>query len=229
MKITERDRRVVTKLDAARWLPTSQVAQLCFADLSPEMARRRLRLLRKGRYVRSVQSNAMTEALHTVGPRGLELLSEERAKQTRLERAVPKNLAHLTGINQIRIAVEHTARADGLTLGFFFACWELQAHGWKMPIIPDAACRVTRGEKSATAVFEYDRGEERPSYLLAKFARYRDGLAGFPFSRVVIVAETSSLRDRLQAHLGKHLPSPVFSFVSKEALMDSWSAAELLA
>jgi hypothetical protein len=229
MKITERDRRIVTKLGAARWLTTSQVAESCFAGLTPEMARRRLRLLREAHYVRAVQSNSMAEALHTVGPRGLELLSEERAKQTRLERTLPKNLSHLTGINQIRIAVECTARADGLALGFFFACWELQAHGWKMPIIPDAACRVKRGEKSATALFEYDRGEERPSYLLAKFARYRDGLAGFPFSRVVIVAETAPLKDRLQAYLEKHLPTPVFSFVSKDTLMGSWSVAELLA
>ena len=110
----------------------------------------------------------------------------------RLERALPRNLSHLTGINQIRIAVERSARADGLTLGFFFASWELQAHGWKLPLIPDAACRVEHGATSATALFEYDRGEERPSYLLpTKFAGYRDRLAGFPFSRVVIVTETA--------------------------------------
>jgi hypothetical protein len=229
MKITDRDRRVVMKLAAARWLTTGQIAALCFAGLTPEMARRRIRLLREARYIHSVQSNAMAEALHTVGSRGRELFGEERAQRTRLERALPKNLSHLTGINQIRTAVERTARADSVTLGFFFASWELQAHGWKLPLIPDAACRVENGGRSAITLFEYDRGEERPSYLLQnKFARYRDRLAGFPFSRVVIVAETAELRDRLQTYLAKHLPGPLFSFVAKEALMDSWSVSELL-
>jgi hypothetical protein len=229
MKVTERDRRVVTKLASARWLTTTQVAALCFAGLTPEMARRRIRLLRKAHYIRSVQSNGMAEALHTLGPRGRELLSEERAQGLRLERALPRNLSHLTGINQIRIAVERSTRADYITLGFFFASWELQAHGWKLPLIPDAACRVESGATSATVLFEYDRGEERPSYLLqTKFARYLESLAGFPFSRVVIVAETAKLRDRLQAYLGRHLPAPLFSFVAKEALMGSWSISELL-
>ena len=54
----------------ARWLTTTQVAALCFAGLTPEMARRRIRLLREARYIRSVQSNGMAEALHTLGPRG---------------------------------------------------------------------------------------------------------------------------------------------------------------
>ena len=229
MKVTDRDRRVVTKLAAARWLTTSQIAVLCFPGLTPEMARRRIRLLRDARYVHSVQSNAMAEALHTVGSRGRELFSEERAQRTRLERALPKNLSHLRGINQIRVAVERTARTNGIALGFFFASWELQAHGWQLPLIPDAACRVESEGRSATTLFEYDRGEERPSYLLqTKFARYRESLAGFPFSRVVIVAETAELRDRLQTYLGHHLPRPLFSFTAKEALMGSWSVSELL-
>src|SRR5438046_6337776 len=129
----------------------------------------------------------MAEALHTLGPHGRDLLSEERAQVMRLERALPRNISHLTGINQIRIAVERSVRMDGITLRFFFASWELQANGWNLPLIPDATCRVERGATTATAMFEYDRGEERPSYLLPKLARYRAGLAGFPFSRVVIV------------------------------------------
>jgi hypothetical protein len=170
----------------------------------------------------------MAEALHTLCARSRELLSQERAQRIRLERALPKNMLHLTGINQIRIAVERSARADGVGLGFFFACWELQAHGWKLPLIPDAACRVENGGRAATVLFEYDRGEERPSYLLqTKFAHYRERLASFPFSRVVIVAETVGIRDRLHAYLGEHLPSPFYSFVAKETLMGAWSVSEL--
>jgi Replication-relaxation len=228
MRVTDRDRRVILKLASARWLTTTQIATICFAGLTPEMARRRLRLLRDERYVRSVQSNAMAEALHTLGARGPELLGKERAEHVRLERALPKNLSHLIGINQIRNAVERSAQVDGVTLRFFFASWQLQAQGWKLPVIPDAACRVECGERTATAVFEYDRGQERPSYLLqTKFARYREDLSGFPFSRVVIVTETAELRDRLQAYLGKYLPSPLFSFIPEETMLGSWSVSDL--
>jgi hypothetical protein len=229
MRVTERDRRVVRKLAASSWLTTNQIAAMCFPGLTVEMARRRLRLLRAARYVRSVRANAMAEAMHTLGLHGRELLGGERAKRTRLQRVLPKNLAHLMGINDIRVAVERSAQAYDIKLSFFLASWELQAHGWKFPVIPDAACRVERAGTSVVALFEYDRGEERPSYLLrTKFTRYRQGLPGFPFSRVIIVAETAELQERLESYLGKDLPRPLFSLIAKETLMDSWSVEGLL-
>lgn len=228
MRVTRRDRRLVKKVAAARWLSTSQIATLCFHGLSAEMARRRIRLLRASRYLRSVRANAMAEAMHTLAPRGRELLGEGAAL-TRLERTLPKNLAHFKGINDLRAAVERSAMVDGITVHFFFAYWELQANGWKLPLVPDAACRVECGTKSATALFEYDRGEERPSYLMrTKFARYREGLSGFPFSHVIVVTETAALRHRLAGSLGPRLPNPPFSFITKETLLASWSVAELL-
>lgn len=229
MKVTDRDRRLIAKLAVARWLTTRQMSTLCFPGLSLEMARRRIRVLREARYIRSVQTNAMAEALHTLGPRAMELLAQERAAGTRLERAIPRNLTHLLGVNDIRIAVERTWQTSGVTLSFFFASWELQAHGWKLPLIPDATCRVQRGADSATAIFEYDRGEERPSYLhRTKFARYREGFSGFQFSRVVVVAETTELQKRLQAYFANRLPSAIFSFIARQTLLESWSVADLL-
>jgi hypothetical protein len=229
MRVTDRDRRMIIKLAAARWLTTTQIAELCFSGLSLEMARRRIRLLRDMRYLRSVRSNAMAEAIHALGPRGLELLGRTGSQRNRPERVLPRNLAHLMGINDIRVSVERAACAPGITLGFFFAAWELQAHGWKFPLIPDAACRIERGRTSVTALFEYDRGEERPSYLLrTKFARYRAGLSGFPFSRVIVVAETAELRDRLQAYCGNHFPSPLFSFVGRETITQPGGITEFL-
>jgi hypothetical protein len=228
MRVTERDRRVVRKIAASSWLTTSQIAGMCFPGLTVEMARRRLRLLRAAQYIRTVRANAMAEAIYTLGTHGRELLGRERAERTRLQRVLPRNLAHLVGINDIRMAVERSAQAHDIKLSFFLASWELQAHGWNFPIIPDAASRVERGGTSVVALFEYDRGEERPSYLLRKFSRYRQGLPGFPFSRVIIVAETVELQERLEAYLGKDLPHPLFSLVAKETLMDSWSVEGLL-
>ena len=105
MRVTERDRHVVMKLAAARWLTTRQIAALCFCGLTAEMARRRIRLLREARYIRSVRANAMAEAMHALGPRGPELLNQKSAERTRLERTPPRNLLHAIGINDIRIAV----------------------------------------------------------------------------------------------------------------------------
>ncbi len=132
------------------------------------------------------------------------------------------------GVNDIRIAVERSARASDIMVHFFFASWELQEHGWQLPIVPDAACRIGRGGDAATALFEFDRGEERPAYLISKLSRYRHGLRGFQFSRVVVVAETLELTARLQKSVATELPIPLFSFIAKPNLMKSWSAAELL-
>jgi hypothetical protein len=227
--VTLRDRRVVKKVAAARWLSTFQIAELCFHGLSPEMARRRIRLLRAERYLRSVRANAMAETMHTLGTRGREYLGREGTAPIRVERTLPRNLAHFTGINDLRVAVERSAIVHGITVHFFFASWELQANGWRLPLVPDAVCRVEYGTRSVTALFEYDRGRERPSYLLqTKFTQYCKGLPGFPFSRVIIVAETAHLRDRLQAYLGNRLQNALFSFIAKDTLMHSWSVGELL-
>jgi len=231
MRLTNRDRRLIMKIAAGRWLTTAQIAALCFRGVSLEMTRRRLRLLRMARYLRSSRAHEMAEAIHTLGPRGLEVASPQgRLVAPRGERALPRNLEHLIGVNDIRVAVERSADIQGTTVAFFFAAWELQAHGWNLPVIPDAVCRVQQGARSATAAFEYDRGEERPSYLVrSKFPRYRQGFHGFPFSRVVFVAETSALRNRLEAYAAAHCPDPRFSFIARPTLSTSWSVVDLLA
>lgn len=214
VRVTGRDRKTLSKLAAARWLTTRQLAALCFPGVSVEMARRRLRLLREACYVRSLQGNQMAEALHTLGPRGRELLMAKGWQVALpLERRPPRNLEHFLGINHIRVAVERSARSDSVALGFFFACWELQQNGWAYRIIPDAACHADHHGKSATVLFEYDRGEESARYVLrTKFRPYAQGFAGLPLSRVVVVVETERRLRELREAAAETLKPNLFVF-----------------
>lgn len=230
MRLTERDRKLLAKLAAARWLTTRQVAWLCFAIGTLEPARRRLRLLGEAGYVHSIQSNRMAEALHGLGTKGRALLKESGwSRALRLERTAPVNLEHFLGINDIRVAVERCAEQDSLELGFFYASWELQQHGWAYALIPDAACHVERQGASATVLFEYDRGRETLRYLLkTKFAPYSAGLDGFPFSRVLVVVETPERLEQLREYAAVRLDMQKFSFLLHGTLLDGWSLGDVL-
>src|SRR2546427_10842145 len=124
MRLTPRDRKLLLKLAAARWLSTRQVASLLFSNVTLEMARRRLRLLGESRYVFSWQHNSMAEALHSLDAKGKNFLKEKGWRfPMKLERVPPKNLDHFVGINDIRVAGERSAQSDGAAIGFFDAVW----------------------------------------------------------------------------------------------------------
>ena len=115
-------------------------------------------------------------------------------------------------------------------LDFFFASWELAQRGWAYPLIPDAACSWRNGKKRKTIAFEYDRGEERPGYIVRrKFRRYQKGLEGFPISQVVMVVDVSARQERLQKYTAAHLPaSKLFRFVVLDELARCRNIQELL-
>lgn len=230
MRLTERDRRLLAKLAAARWLTTRQVAALCFPAGTLEPARRRLRMLGEKRYVFSSQTNHMAAALHSLGPKGRELLVERGwTRPISLERVPPKNLEHFLGVNDIRVAVERSAMRDGMELGFFYASWELQQHGWTHAVIPDAACHLARNGRSATILFEYDRGTETPRYVVqAKLRPYAHGLDGFPFCQVLVVVETDERLEQLREYAASHMEPEKLFFVTLETLTGSWSPSDLL-
>ncbi|MCI0417779.1 MAG: replication-relaxation family protein [Acidobacteria bacterium] len=222
MRVTARDRQVLARLATARWLTTSQVKKLCFSKVTVDMARRRLRLLRKAGYVISLQTNQMTERIQTLGRKGKELLIEHGWRRgIKLERVPPRNWAHFCGINDLRVGIERNAQSAGMTLGFFYAHWELQQLGWTYPIVPDAVCQLQRADRSMTIVFEYDRGEEAPEYVArTKFARYSQGLDGFPVSRVVVVVETQKRLEQLRRYVAHCAKPDRFVFTLRDGLID---------
>lgn len=231
MRVTERDQKLLAQLAAARWLTTQQVKALCFPGVAMEMARRRLRLLASAGFVHSWRVNRMAEALHSLGASGRRLLiARGWAEEIRLERKPPKNLEHFLGINDIRVAVEQGARSEGVELGFFFAYWELLQQGWTFSVIPDAACQFACRGRERTLLFEYDRGEEAPGYIIrTKFRPYGQGLDGFPFSQVLVVVETERRLVQLRRYTEQHLPldADKFFFITREVLLRSWSLTDL--
>ena len=229
MRLTPRDRRLLLKLAAARWLSTKQVAALLFSNVTPEMARRRLRLLNEDRYVFSWQHNSMAEALHALDAKGKDFLKEKGwGFPVKLERVPPKNLEHFIGINDIRVAVERSAQSDEHHIGFFYACWELQQRGWAHALIPDAACHVERRGASMTVLLEYDRGQETAEYVSrTKLVPYMHGLDGLSFSMVVFIAESEDRLEQLCERARRIDDNGKFVFVLRATVMQpSWSIAQ---
>jgi len=181
MRLTPRCKELLRLLASARWLTTSQVHRRFFARATVNAARRRLRSLANAGYLEKRQEDRMREAVFTLGPEGKRFLEQGGDKEIVLRRQPPKQLEHLTGINDIRIAAE---MAGGLA--FFFAAWELPAVGWKYLMVPDAVFGL--GDRTFAA--EYDRGLEGLRYFVgSKIAWYRDGLSGFPLEAVLVVAD----------------------------------------
>lgn len=189
MRLMDRDLDILTLLRSGRWLTTRQIHRRHFVPSTLSAGRRRLRTLRRAKLVRKEQPNRMEEALFTLGPEGKRLLEREPAVRVALERSLPKQLAHLKGINDARIAAELTP-----DLRYFFAAWELPASGWKHCIIPDAIFRI--GDRAFA--LEYDRGFENVRYFVdSKIATYRRGRLGIDLAAVLIVVDTESRRRTL--------------------------------
>ena len=222
MRVTARDKRLLVALASARWLSTSQVGALCFPNTSKVVPQRRLRLLRQGNFIHSVQANAMAESLHSLGPSGKQALIRLGWRHPiRLERKPPRNLEHFLGINAIRVAVLSGAQRQDFRVDFFYACWELGQENWNFSLLPDAICRLQSGRGKTTMVaFEYDRGEERPGYIVRhKFRRYQE-FDGCSIGRVVIVVDSVARQKVLEGYRIRHLPaSNLFRFVVRENLM----------
>jgi hypothetical protein len=195
MRLMVRDMEILRMLRSARWLTTSQVHRRYFAKATLSAARRRLRLLAAAGYAKKHQENPMREALFTLGRESKRLLESDAAREMMLERRPPKQLEHLIGINDLRIAAE---LAPGLS--YFLAAWELPAAGWKHGIIPDAVFRVANW----TFALEYDRGLENLKYFIgSKIAAYRRGLPGLPLAGVLIAVDSESRRRTLARAIGE--------------------------
>lgn len=123
----------------------------------------------------------MREAVFALGREGRRALERDGFDAIALERKPPKQMEHMQGVNDIRIAAEMTG-----ALAFFFAAWELPGNGWKFPMVPDAVFRV--GERTFAA--EYDRGLEGLRYFVgSKIAWYRRGISGFLLAGILVAAD----------------------------------------
>jgi hypothetical protein len=185
VRLSERDLKMLAKCAAAKWLTTGQLQRLYFQSVTADAARKSLRRLATAGYLTAFRENRMAEALHAVGPKSKAIL-EGKGISVELSRTPPRQIEHLVGLNDIRVAVE----AEPDRVAYFFACWELGKLGWAYPLIPDAVFALKRPERH-TFVLEYDRGTETAEMLLHKLQSYEDGLSGFLFRALILVTDST--------------------------------------
>jgi hypothetical protein len=197
VRLSERDVRVVLKCAVSKWLTTGQLARLYFGQVTPDAVRKSLRRLVEAGYLLAHREHQMAEALHALGPRGKSLL-EAKGLAVEASRKPPRQIEHLVGINDVRVAVEVKPRA----VAYFFASWELQGLGWVHPVIPDAVFGLKLPERR-TFLVEYDRATETLPTLVAKLRAYEGGLSGIPFRALLLVTDTSTRLETLARHVRK--------------------------
>jgi len=183
MRLTERDQEILRKLERCKWFTTTQIQRLFFPNVSLDPVRKRLRKLADAKHLRSYQRHHMSEMLHGLGK-------------------PPKQIEHLIGINDIRLAAEREHPI------FFYAYWELPAFGWDYPIVPDAVSKA--GGK--LYLVEYDTGTETLAQLQTKFARYDC----FDFEYVLLLcAETEKRLLKLKALANPTVPEVIAKLMSE--------------
>ena len=197
VRLSERDIRVVLKCAVSKWLTTGQLARLYFGQVTPDAVRKSLRRLVEAGYLVAHREHQMAEALHGLGPKGKSLL-EAKGFTAEVNRKPPRQIEHMIGINDVRVAVEGNPRE----VAYFFASWELQGLGWVHPVIPDAVVGLKLPQRR-TFLMEYDRGTETLPTLLGKLRAYEGGLSGIPFRALLLVTDTATRLETLARHVRK--------------------------
>src|SRR6266567_2120021 len=223
IRLTERDRRMLVKCAVCRWLTTDQLKRLYFPEATVNAVQKRLRKLSEAGYLRSHQEHPTAEAVHAVGPKG-KLLIEEKGLEVAVGGEVPRQVEHMLGVNEIRIAVE----TSGMKVVYFFAYWQLANLGWAHAVIPDAVFAV-RTPELQTFLVEYDRSTETLDKLFRKLGSYDQGLADFPFEAVLILTERTRRLDLLGPELRrKNLSVPVLASNLVDALATGFFGADFV-
>lgn len=197
VRLTERDRRMFAKCAVCRWLTTDALRRLYFPEATPSAVQKRLRKLAEAGYLWSYREHPTAEAIHALGPKGKPLV-EEKGIEVALQAEVPKQIEHLLGINEVRVAVE----TGSVPVVYFFSWQELRCIGWTFAVIPDAALAVGAPGKR-TFFVEYDRSTEALEKLVEKLECYDRGMVGFPFEAVLIITERTRRLDVLARELQK--------------------------
>lgn len=213
VKLTARDRRILVKCALCRWLTTTQLKRLYFPAVTMNAVQKRLRKLADAGYLRAHREHPTAETIHALGPKG-KLLVEELGITASLSGEVPKQVEHLLGINEVRVAIE----TCDFEVKYFFASWQLGDLGWTHPVIPDAVFALAHGEKKTLAL-EYDRGTETLEVLLRKLEFYEQGIEGLPIDATLIVTATNRRIDLL----GREMKNRMLSLKTLAAPLEAIS------
>jgi Replication-relaxation len=195
VRLTDRDRRMLAKCAVCRWLTTDALRRLYFPEATLNAVQKRLRKLAEAGYLWSYREHPTAEAIHALGPEGKPIV-EEKGIEVALQGEVPKQVEHLLGVNEVRIAVE----TGSVPVVYFFSAAELRGVGWTHAVIPDAVFAVQASERR-TFFVEYDRSTETLEKLVQKLLWYGRGIDGFPFEAVLVITERTRRLDVLAREL----------------------------
>jgi len=197
LRCTERDKKLIVKCGLCRWLTTTQVQRLYFPRATVNAVQKRLRKLADGGFLRTHRESILSETLHAAGPKARGIF-EENGLEYLGGNEVSRQIEHLVGVNDIRIAVE----TGTVPVAYFFAHWQLANIGWTQAVIPDAVFAM-RHLGIRNFVVEYDRATEGLSVLVEKLRTYQEGLRGFSFEAAVIVTDQDRRMDSLSREFWK--------------------------
>jgi hypothetical protein len=203
VRLSVRDLQILAKCAVSKWLTTGQLQRLYFQHVSLDAVRKSLRRLHEAGYLASHREHRMAEALHTVGPKGKPVL-EAKGLAVELARTPPRQIEHMVGINDMRLAVE----VEPERLAYFFAAWELGALGWTHMLIPDAVLAL-KPATSGVIALEVDCGTEPIKILVNKVTSYQNGLPNFPAISGIIFTVESPARLQTLATAIRHLVRPL--------------------
>jgi len=183
--ITERDLRILRKVNASGWLATEQIRDYFFPGKTTNAVSKRLRKLVRGKYLAMARQGPTQPGFYRLAGNG-KLALVEQADVSENEVVVsaqfPRNLRHFTGVNLLRYRFEQI-ESPSAQLRYFYSereLWrydqrpELDPTGLLVPLkqcglIPDAIARVEVGQGTArrelNLLIEYDAGTEHASFF----------------------------------------------------------------
>jgi hypothetical protein len=254
--LTDRDHKLLEKLNAAGWLTTRQIRDYFFPGKSANAVSKRLRKLIEGNYLAMARTGSTEPGLYRIASEGKRVLlevSQCNEKEVSIPTHLPRKLRHFTAINDLRLYFERgVGGGSGTQLLYFFSEREL-GRFYERPhpisesaiallksyrIIPDALAKVrlSSGDETSelTLAIEYDAGTEHAAFFgrtkikqyAALLTQNHDRIEGF---KVLTFADRIGRIVSLMKEAVKHQPPQyLFYFALLEKLsQDRWIESEI--
>lgn len=252
--LTDRDLKLLEKLNAAGWLTTRQVRDYFFPGKSANAVSKRLRKLTEGDYLAMVRTSSTEPGLYRLAGQGKQALLEhtEDGEEVSIPNHLPRKLRHFIAINDLRLYFEKKIEGEDVQLLYFFGERELgryyaRSHSisdsyisllGSYKIIPDALAKLRikceGGTRELTVAIEYDAGTEQAAFFgRTKVKQYavlsaqnRDYIDDF---KVLTFADRTGRIVSLMKETVKHQPPQhLFYFaLLKKLEQPGWAASEI--
>lgn len=254
-KLTERDLKILQKLNAAGWLTTRQILNYFFPGKTTRAVCKRLQKLVTGGYIAKARTSSTESALYRLASRGKPALIEYTSLaegDVTIPKQLPRKIEHFSVINDLRFHFEQLSSGGNVQLRFFFSERELYSYRQnpsttsdvlvtllsKYAIVPDAIAKIRitcEGvAQDVTLAIEYDAGTEHAGFFgrtkikqyAALFEQNGEWLGDF---KVLIFAYNVRRIVSLMRQTVRHQPpAHLFYFAGMEKLQqEEWESKEV--